>query len=435
MAGLSPDMPARQWFLDELIALFEPVGPTEQLLIRDIADYRMQLKDADLRRQAVLDSLGDEAATLFRSRLHDEFVELRSCWLMEPICYGKKLAQTLAGLEFFLAHLQKLQMQLQEGRIEADYKQFEIFLKLFGGVIHPLLMSENALDLCIAYISLIEPFGLELLLEEWSRNLVAFSPASLLEWFNSIQLNLPPAIVSTKILQEKIYPVIESYQSEYENMNIKQDEDCRRFAYGYRANREYNESLRNIFADRRTIQQRHDQALRHLTQVQERRRREAARAAERATNQRGKNTAIALLKEPVRASEEKVARWAHAPVRAAEETVACLADETSCHVSLPEPPAATQVVRENATEMEPVDISILLELELGLAEGTITDVPGNLIRRAFQFWPDEDLDCNSKRFDLVFGKTTSQIQRHEVKEIMAAEKSRRHDINKLLDAA
>ncbi|MFM7591829.1 MAG: hypothetical protein ACKO85_08545, partial [Isosphaeraceae bacterium] len=141
------------------------------------------------------------------------------------------------------------------------------------------------------------------------------------------------------------------------------------------------------------------------------------------------------LKEPVRASEEKVARWAHAPVRAAEETVACLADETTCHVSLPEPPAATQVVRENATEMEPVDISILLELELGLAEGTITDVPGNLIRRAFQFWPDEDLDCNSKRFDLVFGKITSQIQRHEVKEIMAAEKSRRHDINKLLDAA
>jgi hypothetical protein len=84
---------------------------------------------------------------------------------------------------------------------------------------------------------------------------------------------------------------------------------------------------------------------------------------------------------------------------------------------------------------ESPDIHRLLEIEIGLGEGDIQDVSHTDVEAIFEFWSDEDLSPESNRFDSVFGHLENKILLHEIREIAAAELCKRHDKNKLLDAA
>jgi len=413
-------MPDRQPILNELIALFEPVGPTEQILIGDLADYRMQLKDADQRRQAVLDTLGEEAVRLYHSRLKEEFEQLHSLWTFEPDRQDKSMRQSMLGLDFYLSNLHQLKLQLNEGRIIADENQFLTSLRQLIGKTLPTQMSESSLRLLYAYISLIDKMSLKPLLIAWNPYFKVVTPNAALDWYIDNEPQFPQPEEALQLLNESVDRLIQNCQASYEILIQRHSEECRRFAYGYRANREFNESLRNIFADRRTIQQRHDQALRHLTQVQERRCRISAKSLEKTTRQAVKTLEIEVTDKPESVRPECDVK----PVR--EFTIS---KETT------DSPVSVNEIHENATENDSSDISSLIELELNLADGNITDIPFEKIQQVFQFWPDQDLDYNSPRFHLVFGKITSQIHIHEVKEILATEKERRNDINKLLEAA
>lgn len=413
-------MPDRQPILNELIALFEPVGPTEQILIGDLADYRMQLKDADQRRQAVLDTLGEEAVRLYHSRLKEEFEQLHSLWTFEPDRQDKSMRQSMLGLDFYLSNLHQLKLQLNEGRINADENQFLTFLRQLIGKTLPTQMSESSLRLLYAYISLIDKMSLKPLLIAWNPYFKVVTSNAALDWYIDNEPQFPQPEEALQLLHESVDRLIQTCQASYEILIQRHSEECRRFAYGYRANREFNESLRNIFADRRTIQLRHDQALRHLTQVQERRCRISAKSLEKTTRQAVKTLEIEVTDKPESVRPEYDVK----PVR--EFTIS--KETTGSPVSVNE-------IHENAHGNYSSDISSLIELELNLADGNITDIPFEKIQQVFQFWPDQDLDYNSPRFHLVFGKITSQIQIHEVKEILATEKKRRNDINKLLEAA
>lgn len=413
-------MPDRQPILNELIALFEPVGPTEQILIGDLADYRMQLKDADQRRQAVLDTLGEEAVRLYHSRLKEEFEQLHSLWTFEPARQDKSMRQSMLGLDFYLSNLHQLKLQLNEGRINADENQFLTFLRQLIGKTLPTQMSESSLRLLYAYISLIDKMSLKPLLIAWNPYFKVVTSNAALDWYIDNEPQFPQPEEALQLLHESVDRLIQTCQASYEILIQRHSEECRRFAYGYRANREFNESLRNIFADRRTIQLRHDQALRHLTQVQERRCRISAKSLEKTTRQAVKTLEIEVTDKPESVRPEYDVK----PVR--EFTIS---KETT------DSPVSVNEIHENAHGNYSSDISSLIELELNLADGNITDIPFEKIQQVFQFWPDEDLDYNSPRFHLVFGKITSQIQIHEVKEILATEKKRRNDINKLLEAA
>lgn len=413
-------MPDRQPILNELIALFEPVGPTEQILIGDLADYRMQLKDADQRRQAVLDTLGEEAVRLYHSRLKEEFEQLHSLWTFEPARQDKSMRQSMLGLDFYLSNLHQLKLQLNEGRINADENQFLTFLRQLIGKTLPTQMSESSLRLLYAYISLIDKMSLKPLLIAWNPYFKVVTSNAALDWYIDNEPQFPQPEEALQLLHESVDRLIQTCQASYEILIQRHSEECRRFAYGYRANREFNESLRNIFADRRTIQLRHDQALRHLTQVQERRCRISAKSLEKTTRQAVKTLEIEVTDKPESVRPEYDVK----PVR--EFTIS---KETT------DSPVSVNEIHENAHGNYSSDISSLIELELNLADGNITDIPFEKIQQVFQFWPDQDLDYNSPRFHLVFGKITSQIQIHEVKEVLATEKKRRNDINKLLEAA
>ena len=413
-------MPDRQPILNELIALFDPVGPTEQILIGDLADYRMQLKDADQRRQAVLDTLGEEAVRLYHSRLKEEFEQLHSLWTFEPARQDKSMRQSMLGLDFYLSNLHQLKLQLNEGRINADENQFLTFLRQLIGKTLPTQMSESSLRLLYAYISLIDKMSLKPLLIAWNPYFKVVTSNAALDWYIDNEPQFPQPEEALQLLHESVDRLIQTCQASYEILIQRHSEECRRFAYGYRANREFNESLRNIFADRRTIQLRHDQALRHLTQVQERRCRISAKSLEKTTRQAVKTLEIEVTDKPESVRPEHDVK----PVR--EFTIS---KETT------DSPVSVNEIHENAHGNYSSDISSLIELELNLADGNITDIPFEKIQQVFQFWPDQDLDYNSPRFHLVFGKITSQIQIHEVKEVLATEKKRRNDINKLLEAA
>ena len=412
-------LPDRQPILNELTTLFGPVGPTEQILIRDIADYRMQLKDADQRRQAVLDALGDEAVRLYHSRLQEEFAQLQSYWTFEPDRFDKSMRQSMLGLEFYISNLQQLKLQLNEARIDADENQFLTFLRQFIGKIYPMQMGESSLKLLYAYIKLVDQAAIKPLINAWNHYFKRGSSNPALDWYLSTEPQCPRPEEALKLLHETVDRLLQTYQASYEILLHRHNEECRRFAYGYRANREFNESLRQIFADRRTIQQRHDQALRYLTQVQERRRRDAAKAAERVARQAEKST-------------HRSPRQSLAEVQFDYNLDA---DNHSAEMQQAEKTTHFRPIIEIPDTEEHQEIVSLIEMEISLSEGDLQEIPAESAKAIFQFWPDEELDCNSRRFQKVFGQLSNHLLLHEIKEIAAAEKSRRHDINKLLEAA
>jgi hypothetical protein len=411
--------------LAKLHALYSPEGPTETLLLEDVAHLRMQLQDADRRRQAVLDSLGAEAHKLFFERKLRAFDALYQNWYQNAFGYHHEMKSCRFGLEYLLSCWSFLQSAIESDAIEPQFQNFSDICRDLSGTCDPRRFNDECKKFIRAYLQLINKADFNFFLHEWSLVVPEFGREKLRQWVEEATQHQDQDHTTLKMRLSALARQKEQYYK-IKLITIKPIEiaESSRFAYGYRANRESNESLRNIFADRRTLQQRHDQALRMLIQLQSRRQRDAARAAERAADKAARAAAktsanIDQLNEKSIPPTTPTVKFIDKPKPAAQSFNQAF-----------EVPAPVDHSRN-----ESPDIHRLLEIEIGLGEGDIQDVSHTDVEAIFEFWSDEDLSPESKRFDSVFGHLENKILLHEIREIAAAELCKRHDKNKLLDAA
>lgn len=418
----------KQAVLIDLMKLFRPEGPSETLLLQDLANVRCLILDADSRRTSLMESLRTHAENLYDERVDVTFQNDFCHWQKSPVSHRQTILSTSAGVNTLKSLW--LAMIRSTPESQAFRQPWALFwlLPQLGGSLNPFQASADGQDLVNCFVSMF-PDKNEFL-EQWRAIAPDESAKAMEKWCETSQFD---NVTDFKRISEICMRELNVLNERLVLLQQAEQTARKQFAHSYRASDEHNVSLRNINADRKVLQQRHDQTLRMLTQVQERRLREAARKAERQAAKEAKAKDISANNNgKLQHSDDRPAiiRLERSP---AQPDRLCNDGLMPTDAGTRKMPKLAEVINQ-ASEPLLTD-ECLVELEINLAHGEAREVPLIHAAQLLRLWEDHDFEPAADRFNYIFGKLTNIDDLNTIRELFAEERNRRHDKNKLLEVA
>ncbi|MFM7316308.1 MAG: hypothetical protein ACKO5E_05125, partial [bacterium] len=404
---------------------------SESLLVHDLANVRHQIQDADARRSALFESLRLHAEKLFDKRQDDLFYEHLGLWKNSPDSHCFTILKTVAGVRILMGLWAILKGYKTGGTTSLPPSLLYCLLPQFGGSLNPfeaIADGQELVNLFVASAPDINEF-----LSDWSNVATPDLTIAMKKWCETCETRKTDAApVMDRIGQIATRETIRL--TERLNLLYQAEQNARKqFTHSYQASPEHNESLRHINADRKILQQRHDQTLRMLTQIQERRLRESARKAEKdAAKQAMLNAQNAALSDKIQESEKRPAIISFE--QKASQSAKFRYDQLMPRGADPaKSPRLAKIIRE-ATEPLLTDDD-LVELEMNLADGEFESLPLIHAAQLLSHWEDHHFESLDIRFNNTFDTLSDINNLNAIRELFAEERLRRHDINKLLEVA
>ncbi len=418
----------RQALLDELMTQFSPKGPSETILVHDLASVRYSLIDADSRRTSLLDSLRIYAESLFEERQDACFHKEFTAWQKSPVTHRQVILCRSAGVEMLRdLWLGIIRYNTENTTLGEPWVLFWLLPQL-GGSLNPFQANEDGQELVNCFLSIFA--DTTEFLEHWKQIAPADSYQAMKKWCETCKFSKYQTL---KRVGEICNREISALDKRLELLQEAEETARKQYTHSYRASGEYNESLRNLNADRKVLQQHHDQTLRMLTQIQDRRLREIARKAERFTAKQIKSMDSNQDndgKSQIQECRPDIIRFERKPEQSAIFRHDVLMPKTADATKMP----VLAKVIENASEPLLSDDD-LVELEINLSRDEIREVSHVHAAQLIRLWEDHDFDSDMDRFTTVFGNLVNKDDQNAIRELFAEERNRRHEKNKLLQVA
>ncbi|MFM7128381.1 MAG: hypothetical protein ACKO0V_03370 [bacterium] len=417
MLQAPPPKYSRAEILEQLMLVFAPVGPSETLLVEDLATVRTKIQQADSRRDSIFVVQQLSAAKLYGIRSARESADLETLWASDPGHFH----QLMKHDALFLNQSVKLWRSLVtvcEDPAAAPSPRLTAGILRANAQPGPAgeLESQSRELLCLA-------IALQKNAQSYAQSVQSALGAELP--LAEIARQLPdPAAARTQLLalaRNQLDQAEASLAAAVQRQAIAQSH----FSQCHHAGQDHLESLKLIVADIRQLQIRHDKTLRTLYFLQNSRTRQAERAGEQARRQAEK-TIEKPHKEPEKPASPQATETTRPRQPAA--TNIPLDDHIINKVlsqlvnDLPQPATPASQSPEDAKA-----------IEADLLNGSLQSPVADQIRLVFSYWTDHELFDHSHRFRTTFRRLKNSFLIDKIKEIAAEERQARHDRLKITE--
>lgn len=412
-----PPKHSRAETLALLTQIFAPVGPAENLLIEDLATVRTQIQQADSRRESLYIIQHREAVKLFGLQEARESADLETLWTTDPGHFHQLMRQDVLFLNKHVRLWRSLVSVCEDPAATPSPR-------LTAGILRANAQPRPAEELDAETFELVRlAIALQKNPENFARSLQSALGTELP--LAELARQLPDATQARQKLLRLAQSLCQQAESALATATQRQAIAQSHFSNYHHAGKDHLESLKLILTDIRHLQIRYDKTLRTLYFLQQSRKREADRAAERARR------AAEKAAEKARKEAEKAANppGTHTSQRKSAVT---LNRQSIDHIN------SSAVIDSSDTSAQPSGTAAgvhdeIQSLEAQLANGSIPLPRADQIRDMFRLWADRELFDHSRRFRTTFRHFREGYLLNRIKEIAAHERESRHDQMKITE--
>ena len=425
---------SRAEMLNQLTQIFAPVGPSENLLVEDLATVRMKMQQADSRHESLFVVQQITAAKLHGIRSARESADLETLWNSDPGHFHTLMRQDVSFLNKHVRLWRNLVSVCEDPAAAPSPRLVASILRANAQPGPAGELDPDARDL------LHLAMALQKNPESFARTLQSALGDEL--HLTDSTRQLPDATQARQGLFALAQNRLKQTETDLATAMQRQAIAQSHFSQCHHAGKEHLESLKLIVTDIRQLQMRHDRTLRTLYFLQNSRIREAERAAERARREAEK-AAEKARKEAEKAANPPAPKSGTGPTSGTNINPAITASPERKSAVTPDfkiddhiitkiyNDIVNELIQSSAPAMEsPEDAKAL---EASLANGTLLNPRADQIRQVFSQWTDHELFDHSHRFRTTFRKLKNSFLVDRIKEIAAEERQARHDRLKITE--
>ncbi|MFM7316403.1 MAG: hypothetical protein ACKO5E_05600, partial [bacterium] len=412
MIQAPPPKYSRAEMLERLMLVFSPVGPSETILVEDLASLRTSLQQAESRRESLFVAQQVTAARLYGISKARESADLETLWATDPGHFHQLMRQDA----LFLNKSVRLWRSLVSA---CEDPAGTVSTRLVAGLLKSNAQPGPAGELDSEARSLVRlALATQKNRDQFAGNLQKTVGADLP--FADLAPNLPdPATARQQLLafaQSQLHQAETSLAKAAQRQAIAQSH----FSHCHHAGQDHLESLKLILTDIRQLQICHNKTLTTLASLQTRRQRDAQRDAERAADkarreaEKAKRDAEKAAEKAKIDTEKALEKALDRARREAEKLTAPTQpkpeprpkppsqdNSSNNHISIgtkPQPPE-TQPQANSSLLHTPDDAKAI---EADLLSGRLQHPNADQIRLVIRHWTDHELFDHSYRFRATF---------------------------------
>ncbi len=389
-------------------AQYQPDSPQEEFIIEELAVARQELFEINARRESLISFERLDAARHFDTLRHDQFLKLQRSWRKQPTCFHNSLGQTQHGARLIASIWDQLVRRLEKPDPLLGLEEISQAVQAEGLADDIQNMTPDGWWFLTRYLAM-HPNPHEAM-KGWVRKSRSKDPIVHLGQAKEQWGQAPDNETSRSDLYQRAKQRLEYWNLQVEQLNKVYQEERDLFCNGFQPDRRITSSLRNLQGFCKFALMKVEHLEKHLQRIQE-----ARRKREKTAQKQPQPRKQATL-QPVRQSQAgPVPPW-HGP-----ENI------RSPHPVRENRNTISEDVLDRQIVMDTLSLRQVMDLELGLEMGEITEILPHEAEQMFTNWPDEEVldHPEYKRFYEVFGHLSDNSLKQSLLKLMTQEGLRR----------